>query len=40
MALRTSAEPDREVCARFPCLAVRRKGEAMIDAVVETLNVE
>lgn len=37
---RTSADPEREVCERLPCFATSKSAEAMIDAVVETLNVE
>lgn len=34
-----SAEPDLEVEARFPCLAIRSKEEATMEAVVEMLKV-
>ena len=40
MELRTSAEPDFEVAARLPCLAMRRREEARMEEVVETLKVE
>jgi hypothetical protein len=36
---RRSAEPDREVEELLPCLAIMRRAEAMIEAVVETLYV-
>ena len=39
MQERRSAEPDREVDALFPCLAIMRRDEARIEAVVEMLNV-
>ncbi len=38
--LRRSAEPDFEVEALFPCFASKRSDEAIIDDVVEMLNVE
>lgn len=34
-----SAEPDLEVEARLPCLEMRRREEARMDAVVEMLKV-
>lgn len=40
MDVSTSAEPLNDVCERFPCLAVINSGDAMIEAVVETLKVE
>jgi len=39
MQERRSADPDREVDALFPCLAIMRRDEARIEAVVEMLNV-
>lgn len=39
MQLRRSAEPDLEVEARLPCFAMRRRLEAMIEALVLMLNV-
>jgi hypothetical protein len=39
MQLRRSAEPDLEVEARLPCLAMRRRLEARIEAVVLMLKV-
>lgn len=40
MQFRTSAEPEKDVCERLPCLATSSRAEAMIEEVVETLNVE
>jgi hypothetical protein len=40
MHVRTSAEPEKEVCARLPCFAVMSNGEAIMEEVVEMLNVE
>ena len=40
MAASTSAEPDLEVDARLPCLAMSSSEEAMIDEAVLMLNVE
>lgn len=40
IALRTSADPEKDVWARFPCFAMRRSGDAIMDELVETLNVE
>jgi hypothetical protein len=34
-----SAEPDMDVEELFPCLAIIRMADAMIDDVVDTLNV-
>jgi hypothetical protein len=39
MQLRRSAEPDFEVDALLPCLAMRRRLEAMMEAVVLMLKV-
>jgi hypothetical protein len=40
MDWRTSADPENEVWARFPCLAVIKRGDATIEDVVEMLKVE
>lgn len=39
MFARRSAEPDLEVEALLPCLAMRRREEARMEAVVEMLKV-
>jgi hypothetical protein len=39
MLLRRSADPDLEVDALLPCLAMRSRLEAMIEAVVLMLKV-
>jgi len=36
-ARRRSADPERDVEALLPCLAIMRRGEAIIEDVVETL---
>jgi hypothetical protein len=37
---KTSADPEKEVWARLPCLAVTRSGEAIMEEAVDTLKVE
>jgi hypothetical protein len=39
MQFRISAEPDLEVEALFPCLAMRRRLEARMEEVVDMLKV-
>jgi hypothetical protein len=40
MQFRTSAEPEKDVWERLPCLPTSSRAEAMIEEVVETLKVE
>lgn len=40
IAVKTSAEPENDVWARFPCFAIIRSGDAIMEEVVDMLNVE
>jgi hypothetical protein len=40
MAVKTSAEPEKDVWARLPCFAIISNGDAIMEEVVDMLKVE